>query len=72
MFLELREIEIKEVWYNKNSEEVVVVDNVFLDRGVVQVDYTYIEGVNDSKYCTADLDYFIKEYVKTTNFFNKD
>ena len=64
MFLELREIEIGENWFNKNSEDTVVVDDVYLERGIVQVDYTYLRGVEDDRYCTSDLDYFIKEYER--------
>ena len=64
MFIELREIEIGENWFNKNSENVVVVDDVYLEKGVIQVDYTYLEGDKDDKYCTGDLDYFMKEYVR--------
>lgn len=64
MFLELREIEIGENWFNKDSENIVVVDDVFIEKGIVQVDYTYLEGDEDSRYCTGDLDYFMKEYVR--------
>ena len=64
MFLELREIEIGDNWFNKNSENMVVVDDVYLEKGVVQVDYTYLEGDEDSRYCTGDLDYFKKEYIR--------
>lgn len=64
MFLELREIEIGENWFNKNSEDTVVVDDVYLERGIVQVDYTYLRGVEDDRYCTSGLDYFIKEYER--------
>ena len=42
MLLELRNIEIGENWFNKNSEEIVVVDDVYLEKGEVQVDYTYL------------------------------
>ena len=64
MFLEIREIEIGENWFNKNSENMVVVDDVYLEKGVVQVDYTYLEGDEDSRYCVSDLDYFMKEYIR--------
>lgn len=64
MFLELREIEVGENWFNKNSENTVVVDDVYLEKGVVQVDYTYLKGDEDSRYCTGGLDYFMKEYVR--------
>ena len=64
MFLELREIEIGENWFNRNSENMVVVDDVYLEKGVVQVEYSYLEGDEDDRYCTADLDYFMKEYVR--------
>ena len=64
MFIELREIEVGENWFNKNSENTVVVDDVFIEKGVVQVDYTYLEGDEDSRYCTADLDCFMKEYIR--------
>ena len=64
MFLELREIGIAENWFNKNSENMVVVDDVFIEKGVVQVDYTYLEGDENDTYCVADLDYFMKEYVR--------
>ena len=63
MFLEIREIEIGENWFNKNSENMVVVEDVYLEKGVVQVDYTYLEGDENDTYCVADLDYFIKEYI---------
>lgn len=64
MFLELREIEIGENWFNKNSENTVVVDDVYLEKGIVQVDYTYLEGDEEYPYRVADLDYFMKEYVR--------
>lgn len=64
MFLELREIEIGENWFNKNSENVVVVDDVFIEKGVVQVEYSYLEGDEEYPYCVADLEYFIKEYIR--------
>ena len=64
MFIELRGIEIGENWFNKNSENMGVVDDVYLKKGTVQVDYTYLEGDGDSRYCTGDLDYFMKEYVR--------
>lgn len=64
MFLELREIEIGENWFNKNSENMVVVDGIYLEKGIVQVDYTYLEGEENDIYCAADLDYFMKEYVR--------
>ena len=64
MFLELREIEIGENWFNKNSENMVVVDDVYLEKGIVQVDYTYLEGEENDIYCAADLDYFMKEYIR--------
>lgn len=35
MFIELRNIEIGDNWFNKNSEEIVVVDDVYLERGEV-------------------------------------
>ena len=68
MFLELREIEIGENWFNKNSEEMVVVDDVYLEKGVVQVEYTYLEGDEDDRDCTADLDYFMKKYIHDSTF----
>ena len=61
MFLELRQIEVGENWFNKNSEKTSVVDDGYLEKGIVQVDYTYLEGDEDDRYCTADLDYFMKE-----------
>ena len=62
MFLELRDIEIGENWFNKNSEEIVVVDDVYLEKGEVQVDYTYL-NINHKLFpCTASLNYFTKEY----------
>lgn len=64
VFLELREIEIGENWFNRDSENVVVVDDVYLEKGIVQVDYIYLEGDEDSRYCTGDLYYFMKEYVR--------
>ena len=64
MFLELREIEIGENWFNKNSENMVVVDDVYLEKGTVQVDYTYLEGYENDRYYTADINYFMKEYVR--------
>ena len=64
MFLELREIEIGENWFNKNSENMVVVDDVYLEKGTVQVDYTYLEGDENDRYYTADINYFMKEYVR--------
>ena len=64
MFLELREIEVGENWFNRDSENVVVVDEVFIEKGVVQVDYTYLESEDIVPYCTCDLDYFMKEYVR--------
>jgi hypothetical protein len=64
MFLELREIEVGENWFNKNSENMVVVGDVYLEKGIVQVDYTYLEGDEDDRYFTGDLDYFMKEYVR--------
>lgn len=64
MFLELRKLEIGENWFNKNSENVVVVDDVYLEKGIVQVDYTYLEGDEEHPYCVADLDYFMKEYIR--------
>lgn len=64
MFIELRNIEIGENWFNKNSEEIVAVDDVYLERGIVQVDYTYLEGDENDRYCTSDLDYFMREYVR--------
>ena len=71
MFLELREIEVGENWFNKNSEDMVAVDDVYLERGIVQVDYTYLEGDEDNRYCTADLDYFMKEYVRMPYIINE-
>lgn len=64
MFIELREIEIGENWFNKNSEEVVVVDDVYLEKGEVQVDYTYLNLNHEFIPCTAKIQYFIKEYVR--------
>lgn len=64
MFLELRNIEIGENWFNKNSEEVVVVDDVYLERGEVQVDYTYLNLNHELVPCAANLQYFIKEYER--------
>ena len=64
MFLELREIEVGENWFNKNSENIVVVDDVFIEKGIVQVEYSYLEGDEEYPYCVADLDYFMKEYVR--------
>ena len=64
MFLELREIEIGENWFNNNSENVVVVDDVFIDKGIVRVEYYYLEDTTQYGYCTADLDYFMKEYIR--------
>lgn len=69
MFIELREIEVGDNWFNKNSENIVVVDDVYLEKGVVQVDYTYL-GVggdnlkDDIPYSTGDLAYFMKEYER--------
>lgn len=64
MFLELREIEIGENWFNKNSENTVVVDDVFIEKGIVRVEYYYLEGDEEYPYCVADLDYLIKEYIR--------
>ena len=64
MFLELREIGINESWFNKNSEDTVRVDDVFLEKGVVQVDCTYIGTDMEFPYCTCDLQYFLKEYQR--------
>ena len=64
MFLELRGIEIGENWFNKNSEETVIVDDVYLERGEVQVDYTYLNLNHELVPCTANLQYFIKEYER--------
>lgn len=64
MFLELREIENGENWFNRDSEDVVVVDDVFIEKGVVQVEYSYLEGEEEYPYCVADLDYFMKEYIR--------
>ena len=64
MILELREIEIGENWFNKDSENMVVVDDVYLEKGVVQVEYSYLEGDEEYPYCVADLDYFMKEYIR--------
>ena len=44
MLLELREIEIGENWFNKNSENMVVVGDVFTEKGIVRVEYSYLEG----------------------------
>ena len=44
MILELRGIEVGENWFNKNSENMVVVDDVYLEKGTVQVEYSYLEG----------------------------
>ena len=44
MFLELREIEVGENWFNKNSEDMVVVDDVFTEKGIVRVEYSYLKG----------------------------
>ena len=44
MFLELREIEVGENWLNKNSENVVVVDDVYLEKSIARVEYSYLEG----------------------------
>ena len=68
MFLELRQIEIGENWFNRGSENVVVVDDVFIDKCIVLVDYTYLEGDEDDRYCTADLDYFMKEFIRDSTF----
>lgn len=69
MFMELREIEIGDNWFNKNSENVVVVDDVYLEKGVVQVDYTYLDAEDESlkdgnPYGTGDLAYFMEEYER--------
>ena len=64
MFLELREIEVGENWFNKNSENMVVVDDVYIEKGIVQVEYSYLEGDEEYPYCVADLDYFMKEYIR--------
>ena len=64
MILELREIEIGENWFNNNSENMVVVDDVFIEKGIVQVEYSYLEGEEEYPYCVADLDYFMKEYTR--------
>ena len=64
MFLELREIEIGENWFNNNSENMVVVEDVFIEKGIVRVEYSYLEGDEEYPYCVADLDYFMKEYVR--------
>ena len=63
MFLEIREIEIGENWFNKNSENMVVVDDVFTEKGIVRVEYYYLEGDEEYPYCVADLEYFMKEYI---------
>ena len=64
MILDLREIEIGENWFNKNSENMVVVDDVYLEKGVVQVEYSYLEGDEEYPCRVADLDYFMKEYIR--------
>ena len=64
MFLELREIEVGENWFNKDSENTVVVDDVFIEKGIVRVECSYLEGDEDYPYCVADLDYFMKEYIR--------
>ena len=64
MFIELRNIEIGENWFSKNSEEIVVVDDVYLEKGEVQVDYTYLNLNHELIPCTANLQYFIKEYER--------
>ena len=64
MFLELREIDVGQNWFNKNSENMVVVDDVYLEKGTVQVDYTYLEGDENDRYYTADINSFMKEYVR--------
>lgn len=69
MFIELREIEIGDNWFNKNSENIVVVDDVYLEKGVVQVDYTYLDAEEANlkdynPYSTGDLAYFMKEYER--------
>ena len=64
MFLELREIEIGENWFNRDSENVVVVDDVFIEKGIVRVEYYYLEGDEEYPYCVADLEYFMKEYIR--------
>lgn len=64
MFIELREIEVGDNWFNKNSENIVVVDDVYLEKGVVQVDYTYLDAEEDNPYATGDLAYFMKEYER--------
>lgn len=64
MFLELREIEFGENWFNRDSENVVVVDDVFIEKGIVRVEYSYLEGDEEYPYCVADLDYFMKEYIR--------
>ena len=64
MFLELREIEVGENWLNRDSENVVVVDDVFIEKGIVRVEYSYLEGEEEYPYCVSDLDYFMKEYIR--------
>ena len=64
MFIELRNIEIGENWFNNNSEETVVVDDVYLEKGEVQVDYTYLNLEHELIPCTASLNYFTKEYQR--------
>ena len=64
MFLELREIEIGENWFKNNSENTVVVDDVFIEKGIVRVEYYYLKGDEEYPYCVADLEYFMKEYVR--------
>lgn len=64
MFIELRNIEIGENWFNNNSEDVIVVDDVYLERGEVQVDYTYLSLEHELVPCTASLNYFTKEYQR--------
>lgn len=64
MFLELREIDIDEKWFNKNSERLVLVTDVYIEKGEVQVDYNYLDSQDENPYCTSNLEYFMKEYER--------
>ena len=64
MFLELREIDIGENWFNKNSERLVIVSDIYIEKGTVQVNYNYLDKEDKIPYCTCKLEYFMKEYER--------
>ena len=66
------EIDVGDLWYNHENEAVVLVENVYLERGIINVDYAY-EG--DSKGLgghTADYEYFLKKYQRMSPYYEKE